>query len=103
MESATMSTETETPRDKFAMAALTGMLANETSTDGYYSSEGAAERAYKVADAMLAERAKSQPREEKTPQERMAEIRAAIANRPAGPNQVRQPEGRGALTAKWGG
>ena len=75
MESAPMSTETETLRDKFAMAALTGMPANETSLDGYYSSEGAAERAYKLADAMLAERIKSLP----------------------------QPEGRAALTAKWGG
>lgn len=30
MESAPMSTETETLRDRFAMAALTGMLASET-------------------------------------------------------------------------
>jgi hypothetical protein len=73
-----MSIETETLRDKFAMAALTGMLASEDQefemSRMYYPAQ-AAGRAYEMADAMLAERAKSQP----------------------------QPEGRAALTAKWGG
>lgn len=44
----------ETLRDRFAMAALTGLLAS----DRNWSDEGAALRAYKEADAMLQEREK---------------------------------------------
>ncbi len=55
----TMDGDTPVPdvtlRDRFAMAALTGMLASETE-DSTYGERHAAERAYAMADAMLAAR-----------------------------------------------
>ena len=48
-------------RDYFAAAALTGMLASETTdSEGTYSDSGAAQRAYNLADALLAQREKEQ-------------------------------------------
>jgi len=47
---------TETLRDKFAMAALTGMLANSMR---YCPCEETAEEAYQFADAMIEQRNKS--------------------------------------------
>lgn len=52
---------TATLRDQFAMAALTGFLGSEVITGeitGVYEPEDAARRAYEIAAAMLAERAK---------------------------------------------
>lgn len=48
---------TETLRDKFAMAALAGILASEANdTQPFYHPHTAADRAYWMADAMLAAR-----------------------------------------------
>jgi hypothetical protein len=56
----TQETEMTAPdlRDQMAMAALTGLLAAEDFGAGqnYYTTEQAANRAYAIADAMLAER-----------------------------------------------
>ena len=51
--------EGPTLRDRFAMAALQGLLANENANASYHGYViHAASEAYQVADAMLAERAK---------------------------------------------
>lgn len=48
-------------RDKFAMAALTGFLANPDHTrQSYYTREGLVCECFTIADAMLAERDKNQ-------------------------------------------
>lgn len=70
----TNKTDEITLRDRFAMAALNGMLASEDQEfeiSRMYRPACAASRAYEMADAMLAERAK-------------------------------KTEGRAALVAKWG-
>lgn len=46
-------------RDYFAGQAITGVLAAEQDMAGFSSFQGVAMAAYKLADAMLAERAKS--------------------------------------------
>lgn len=52
--------EGPTLRDRFAMAALTGLLANQNANAAYCGNViHAASEAYQVADAMLAGRAKS--------------------------------------------
>lgn len=49
-----------TLRDGFAVAALTGLLANQNANASYHGNVlHAASEAYQVADAMLAERAKA--------------------------------------------
>lgn len=45
-------------RDWLAGQAVNGMLASEGNGGGAYKPDWAAERAYQIADAMLAERAK---------------------------------------------
>ena len=45
-------------RDHFASSALAGMLASEAADGGFYKSADVAERAYKIADAMIAQRDK---------------------------------------------
>jgi hypothetical protein len=47
-------------RDEFAMAALTGMIASETGTGNYESSDECARRAYAIAQAMLKAREEQQ-------------------------------------------
>lgn len=47
-------------RDKFAMAALSGIIASEQGESFYYNIQRAAERAYELADAMLKARERDQ-------------------------------------------
>lgn len=47
-------------RDHIAVVAMSGLLASEAGVDPY-SASWAAERAYQIADAMLAERNKAKP------------------------------------------
>jgi hypothetical protein len=57
-----MTEQAKTLRDEFAMAALQGLLylVAHKGHDVARSHEGAAQEAYRLADAMLAERARSQ-------------------------------------------
>ena len=48
-----------TLRDCFAAKALQGLLASESEESGHYNEGTAADRAYCMADAMIAERAKA--------------------------------------------
>lgn len=43
-------------RDWFAGQALAGMLSNDGGDDGYWQPNAAAERSYKMADALIAAR-----------------------------------------------
>jgi len=47
---------TETLRDKFAMAALTGMLASDGNDGTFWKPSGLSVSAYEVADVMIAAR-----------------------------------------------
>lgn len=57
-------TTTETLRDRFAMAALTGILSGCSGADANFPPEGKAARwAYEYADAMLRHREPARPEE----------------------------------------